>query len=141
MQNNLVVLRGLPACGKTVYSLEWVREGYKRISKPDLALMMSNSIHDRGDKEFLDYLNVNMIRSALREGFNVVSDNYNLDPRDIQIADSISKEFNANIIIADVSEPLEVCLARDLERNVGRVGRDFIIGLYNKYYSNGKLKQ
>jgi predicted kinase len=81
-----------------------------------------------------------MIRSALREGFNVVSDNYNLDPRDIQVADNISKEFHANLVIVDVSEPLEVCLTRDLERNIGRVGRDFIIKLYNKYYINGKLE-
>jgi hypothetical protein len=72
--------------------------------------------------------------------FFKVSDNYNLDPRDIQVADSISKEFHANLIIADVSEPLEVCLTRDLERNIGRVGRDFIIKLYNKYYINGKLE-
>lgn len=135
----LVFLRGLPASGKSVYASQLVMKGYKRVNKDDLRLIIDNGVYSVPNERFINDLSENIIVQALTKGFNVVSDNTNLNPHHIKFARKICKETNSDLEIIDFDVPLETCIARDLERTKGRVGKDVIMHMYNKYFKNGKF--
>ena len=136
----LIVLRGLPASGKTVHSLKYVQQGFKRVSVDDLRLSIDNGVYYRQGEQFLQDVAQTIIALALQNNFDVISDNCNLNPYHINYAKSICRDTRSELQIIDIITPLEVCIERDLRRNVGRVGRDVIMKMYTKYFGpNGEF--
>lgn len=135
----LVVLRGLPASGKSTLAAQLVMQGFKRVNFDDLRLMIDNGFYTKQNEKYIVDVAQTMAALALQSGYNVVFDNTNFNPFHIKWARSLAKELNAELEIQDVITPLEVCIERDLNRNQGRVGRDVIIKMHNKWFVNGKF--
>lgn len=138
---NLVVLRGLPASGKTLYAAKLVAKNYKRVSTADLRLSIDNGVYSKQNEQLLTEVTQTLITLFLQNGCNVVLDNYNLNPYHIRFCKSVALELNATLEIVNLDTPLDICIARDLARNNGRVGKDVILKLYNKYFINGKFPE
>lgn len=135
----LVILRGLPASGKSVTALGYVQKGYKRINADDLRQSIDNNFYSKANEKFINDLMNHMLRTFLSSGYNVVLDNTNLNPYKVKIATDIANSCKAQVEILDINTPLVVCLQRDLDRTQGRVGKEVIMALYNKWFVDGKL--
>lgn len=135
----LVVLRGLPACGKSTHAAQLVLQGYKRVNKDDLRMIIDNGAYSKDNERLITTIANNIMESALASGFNVVSDNTNLNKYHIAHCQMLARMCKAEIEIITFDTPLDVCLARDLARTHGRVGKDVIMKMYARYYRDGKL--
>jgi predicted kinase len=138
--NNLVILRGLPASGKTVYSMSYVRQNYKRINLDDLRNMIDNGVYSKSNEAYITDLAQTATALALQSGFNVIFDACNLNPYHIKFAKALCRDTRSTLDIIDIKTPLDICIARDLARNYGRVGRDVIIKMHSRWVdSNGEF--
>ena len=135
----LVVLRGLPASGKTIHSAGLVLQGYKRVNGDDLRLAIDNGVYSKANEAYLVKVMQIMVKEAIKDGFDVVLDNTNLNPYHVKWARQVAKELNAKLEFIDMDTPLDVCLERDLNRTHGRVGKEVIMRMYNKWFKDGKL--
>jgi len=135
----LVILRGLPASGKSTHAARLVMQGYKRINADDLRMSIDNNLWSKDNEKLINELMERMVRLFLNAGYNVVLDNTNLNPYKVRAAIDIANEQAADIEILDIETPVEVCLQRDLERTRGRVGKEVIMRMYNKWFKNGQF--
>lgn len=135
----LVLLRGLPASGKSTYSAQLVMQGYKRINADDLRVMVDNGTYTKANEKFITDVMQTMAALALQSGLNVVYDNTNFNPFHVRWARSLARDTRSELEIVDIKTPLEVCITRDLERTRGRVGKDVIMKIYNRYFINGQF--
>lgn len=137
--SKMVVLRGLPASGKSVYALSLVNKGYKRINADDLRQMIDNGVYSKSNEKYITDLMQTMVGLALRSGFDVVLDNTNLNTYHINWAKDLCKEYHVELEIININTPIHICVERDLARTQGRVGRDVIMKMYNKYFVDGQF--
>ncbi len=135
----LVILRGLPASGKSTHAARLVMQGYKRINADDLRMSIDNNLWSKDNEKLINELMERMVRLFLHAGYNVVLDNTNLNPYKVRAAMDVATEQGAEIEILDIETSVEVCLQRDLERTRGRVGKEVIMRMYNKWFKNGKF--
>ena len=142
MNKKLVALRGLPASGKSTFAKQLVeRFGYKRFNKDDLREMLDNSFYSRKNEAYVTDMMFLMISMALRKGMDVVVDNTNLHPFQINKCRELAERHEAEMIIQDFDIPLEVCVERDLQRSKGRVGKEVIQKMYDKFFKEGKFPE
>ena len=139
--SKIVLLRGLPCSGKTLEAAKLVAQGYKRVSYTDLSTSLDNGIYSRDNQKFIEDIGESITVLALQSGINIVLDNYNLDKYYVSWAKAICREFKAQLEIVHLDTPVSTCVTRDLDRTSGRVGKDLIMKLYNKYYIDGKLHE
>ncbi len=137
----LVILRGLPASGKSTYAAQLAMKGFKRVNKDDLRMISTDGIYSKETERYINSVAEAMIRMALQSGLDVVSDNTNLNRYHLQFAKAICKDTKSELEIIDFDTPLETCLQRDLERTHGRVGKQVIMHMYNKYFKDGKFPE
>ena len=135
--STLVLLRGLPAAGKTIHSLGLVKQGYKRVNADDLRLLIDNGSYSKSNEKYITEVMQTIVTLGLQSGFNVVMDNTNLNPYWISWAKTLCQDLRCKLEIIDIDTPLDVCIQRDLNRTTGRVGKDVIMKLYNKYFIGG----
>lgn len=135
----LVLLRGLPASGKSTYSAQLVLQGYKRINADDLRVMVDNGSYSKANEKYITDVMQTMAALALQSGLNVVYDNTNFNPFHVRWAKALARDLRCELEIVDIKTPLEVCILRDLERTKGRVGKDVIMKIYNRYFINGQF--
>lgn len=119
--NKLYICRGLPASGKTWWAKQFVSDrGFRavRVNRDDLRSMAHNSQFSPEREFFILRAAVAMIGQALTYGYDVVSDDTNLQ-------NYICRQlFNVAAVCARPVEwvlfetPLEVCIRRDAKRPV-----------------------
>jgi predicted kinase len=88
--------------------------------------MLDNDTFDQNGERVLNMVMYDMIRTYLSEGFNVISDNMNLDPKHLVMYDKIVFDLNTNLLrtlglpieinLLDFYVPIEVCSERDSKR-------------------------
>ena len=140
MKNKLVVLRGLPGSGKTTFAKQLVdRFGYKRFNKDDLKEMLDNGFYSRKNEAFITEVMYTMITMALKNKFDVIVDNVNFHPYHLRRCTDIAEKSEAELVIHNFEASLEVCIERDLQRTKGRVGKETIEKIYNKWFVDGKF--
>lgn len=74
-----------------------------------------------------------MIEEALTNGYNVVIDATNLNPKTKAKWEEIASKFNANIQYKEIVIPYYEAIKRDKNRDL-QVGEDTIRMFYRKYY-------
>lgn len=130
----VLLLRGLPASGKSTYAKELVSKDHNwvRVNKDDLRAMMNNG-------EFSGKLEKQVIRTereiaenALKIGKNVVIDDTNFNPIHEEYFRDLAVRYGAEFEIKFFDTPLEVCMVRDNKRPNG-VGEAVIYKMYNQY--------
>ncbi len=137
MSQKLIVLRGLPASGKSWTAVQYVMKGFKRVNADDLRNSIDNGVYSKDGERYLFKIMSIMIKEALKDGYSVIYDNTNFNPYHIKTCRQIAEQLKVELEIIDIDTPLAVCLERDLQRSVGRVGKEVIMRMYNKWFKDG----
>nr|DAV53531.1 MAG TPA: polynucleotide kinase [Caudoviricetes sp.] len=130
----LLLLRGLPASGKTTFAKELVRNdgNWVRVNKDDLRNMLNGGKWSSGRESLVVLLESRLVRHALKSGKNVVIDNTNFNLAHERRYREIAKQYNADFEIKEFDTPLEECIKRDNARPNG-VGETVIRKMYDTY--------
>lgn len=136
----VIILIGLPASGKSTWAKKKCYENknqYKRVNKDDLRDMIDDGKYTKENEKFILNARNNLIMQALHDGYDVVVDDTNLHPKEIDAIKAVvdvltttgiktlmqTKFFNLGV---------EECIKRDLKRTKS-VGKDVITDMYNKF--------
>lgn len=131
--SKLLMLKGLPASGKSTYARELVEQGWKRINKDDLRAMIDSSKWSKANENQITEARDLLAIQYLDEGYNVVIDDTNF--ADIhaetlaELADNCDAEFEEMFFDVPVME----CVERDAKRGDKSVGVEVIMRMYNQY--------
>jgi len=138
-KQKVLILRGLPASGKTTYARSLEEKGWVRVEKDDIrkdSRLFKDGvyIHKRGDEGIVIKERNRLIRQALNRGKNVVSSDTNLLPQHVASISSIAREFGA---IVETKDFLDIPLAELIERDKNRekpVGEAVIRKMFHDNY-------
>jgi len=139
----VLILSGLPASGKTTYALDWVNEDPEqiqraRINYDELRIKMFGPdwvFNHKQENEMKDAARALLV-SYLAEGFSVVIDNTNLNPRVREGWKQLALDNGAEVEMFEIDTPIQECIARDtLRGGKERVGRAVIerMALFNGF--------
>lgn len=137
----LLILRGLPASGKSTFAKKLLTENphvWKRLNKDELRAMLDNSVHSNPNEKFVERVRDFMLVEALKEGKHVVIDDTNLSDRPIERITQVVQKYmkdsgdKVHIEIKGFDTSLEECLERD-EKREKKVGRDVIMKMYKQH--------
>ena len=123
-KNFLICLVGLPASGKTTFSinlkdyLERNFDNFKvRIIDPDkIRIEITPDKFDYKMEELVRKQNLNNIEKALKDGFIVISDDLNYYSSMRHDLKLIAENLNLYFFIIHISTPLEICLKWNTNR-------------------------
>lgn len=148
---SLMVLRGLPGCGKSILSSTLVAQDWLRFNRDSLREMISLKKFKRFKDDMTVYMMRQGITEALVRGLDVVVDNDHLDPEHIKIvyecfstASFIRSEKGIyEKIYYELNEfPIDIdrCIEQDSKRKRGHghVGEKRILKLYDQWIIDGK---
>lgn len=129
--SKLLILKGLPASGKSTYAKELARKGWKRLNKDEIRIMVHDSVFNKDNEAQTKFLQKQMAKSLLSCGYNVVIDDTNFAYENFwkEIADEVGSSFEIKFF--DV--PLMECIERDSKRGDKSVGAKVIQRMYDKY--------
>ena len=135
--SKLIVLQGLPGAGKSTWAKEWVNESPTtriRVNRDDIRRMLGPYwIPQRED--LVTLIETSMIELAMQNGYDVVIDATNFKYAKWQFIATAGKyEFELKVM----DTPIDECIKRDSKRGDQSVGKDVIIGMYNKYFKDEK---
>jgi predicted kinase len=146
MKQKILVLKGLPASGKSTFSKKLIDDNpgiWKRINKDDLRAMIDNSKWSKSNENFILKVRDNIVEQVLINGYSVIIDDTNLDNSHLEKMKLIAngfrhKDSNIDTIEVEVKDftdvPLNVCIERDkLRTGNAHVGEKVIRNFYNKY--------
>ena len=132
--SKLIMMRGLPASGKTTRAKEMMNEygNFVRINKDSLRKMLHEGKWT-GKKEGITRSTSRLLASHfLKLGQNVIIDDTNLGEGHKQSWSSLAEESEAKFVIRNISASLDLCLDRDLNRE-NSVGVHIIMGMALQY--------
>lgn len=131
--NQLLMLKGLPASGKTTYAKQLLTVGnWKRVNKDDLRAMLDNYRWSKQNEKFVLELRDKIISDALYRGLNVVVDDTNFNPKHEEDFLRIAEMSRVGFEVKFFDTPIEDCIERDLKRPVS-VGERVIRQMYDQY--------
>jgi predicted kinase len=143
----LLILRGLPASGKSTYAKWWVEQDRKnraRVNRDLFRQMLDDGVYIKGITEgrVIDAEH-GAIARLLQKGVSVVVDDTNLPKRTVRdlarIAAKLStpgQQISWSVADEALSTPLEECIKRDAAR-LHQVGQEVIIDMHARYIANG----
>lgn len=143
----IILCRGIQGSGKTTYAKQWVLEDPEhrvRFNNDDIRNMLGKYwVPSRED--LVSNLKKEFLYSAMRRGYDIIIDNMNLNPKEIEYFQALVDSWNTlKGVIADVVRefyeiefkdffiPLQVCIQRDSQRE-NPIGEKVITETYNKY--------
>ena len=136
--SKIIVVRGIPASGKSTWAKEWVLEDPThrvRVNMDDIRNMLGKYwVIER--EPLVKRIKENAIYNALDFGYDLIIDNMNLNPKEIaSIKRIVSGYPEYSIEFKDFFDvPLDVCIERDSKRD-NPIGAKTITDIYNKYKS------
>ena len=137
MVQKLLVLKGLPASGKSTYARNLLKKypgQWVRTNKDDIRAMVLGGKWSRKKEALVEAMESSMIIEALHGGYSVVVDNTHLGGKHIMRYESILAQNDFDNVEMEVNEeflavPPEECIKRDLAR-ANSVGADVIWRMY-----------
>lgn len=139
--SKLIIMRGLPGSGKSTWAKAWVNEdpiNRVRLNWDDMRNMMGPYwIPERENTGVLKELREKFLKHMMKRNWDIVCDNMNLNPKEIEFYENIVKEFNEDghpytIEFKDFFIPVEECIRRDAMR-ANPIGEKTIKSLFHKY--------
>ena len=130
----ILMLKGLPASGKSTYAKELVSKNHNwvRVNKDDLRAMMNNGEFSGKLEKQVVKTEREIAENALKIGKSVVIDDTNFNPTHEEFFRQLAKSYKAEFDVKFFNTPLEICMIRDNERPNG-VGETVIRRMYNQY--------
>lgn len=154
----LMMLRGLPGCGKTTFAKQYQKEHpkTKRVNRDELRAMIDDSVWSKENESFIVEMEETIVTFALLHGFNVIVDDTNFGDKNRNRWEKIAGLHNeaeemhpeglcrGELVEFEVKEfttSLEECIRRDSQRK-GRaqVGKGVIMNFYNQHYAKTKTE-
>lgn len=138
----LLILRGLPASGKTTFAKAWVamdRKGRVRINKDDIRAMIDQGTFVEGvtENRIIAARDI-LVKGLMSRGLSVVVDDTNLRNFHVRKLAKLAHEGCWDWEIKNFDIPLNECIKRDMERpKEYYVGKTVIENMNAKYVSNG----
>jgi predicted kinase len=141
MSKKVIILRGLPASGKSTYARNLLDENpgaYKRLNKDELRVMLDNNHHTSHNEKYIEKVRDNMLIEALLDGKHVIVDDTNLSDRPVERIKNVVRKFNADhnqhaqVEIKEMEASLEECLERD-ESMDKKVGDEVILKMHRQH--------
>lgn len=137
----IIVLSGLPASGKTTWAKKWVEEEPTkriRVCRDDIRHMLGKYwVPERED--IVTEIEQDAVYRGLEQDYDVVVDATNFRKNFWKLfLDSLSKTHYCQLEYKFFDTPLEECIERDSKREVGKVGKEVIMNMYNKYLKKGE---
>ncbi len=129
--SKLLVLKGLPASGKSTYAKELVAKGWKRVNKDDLRAMIDASKWSKQSEMFIKYAEIDISKRYLKEGYNVVVDDTNFGYEEMWF--KIAEEYKAEFEVKFFDTSFIECIERDAKRGDKSVGKKVINRMYQQY--------
>lgn len=130
----LVVMRGLPASGKTTLALRSYGQHYyvsRDMMRDQFGL--AEYLGSQAQEVVITKMEEAQVRLALKAGFDVVVDDMNLRARYVKRWAEIAKACDATFMLADMTNvPLAQCLKGNEERGL-KVPQELITSLYDKF--------
>ena len=149
----IILCRGIPGSGKSTWSKQWVLEDPEhrvRFNNDDIRNMLGKYWVSSREELVLD-LKKQFIRSSMLAGYDIVIDNMNLNPKEVELYKTYIEEHNRimkkldeetklsfkddtkyELEFKDFFIPLQDCIERDSKRP-NPIGEDVIRKTYEKY--------
>jgi predicted kinase len=135
--NKVIILRGLPASGKSTWALDFVKthsSKWKRINKDDLRAMLDNKEWTEKNEKFICKIRDSLILLALKDNYSVIVDDTNFSPMHESRIRQLCKD-KAKVEVKFFDVPVEECIRRDAERP-NPVGEKVIRHMYDMYLAD-----
>lgn len=127
----LLMLKGLPASGKSTYAKELVAKGWKRVNKDDLRAMMDDSKWSRANEKIIISSEMDLVVNLLVSGSDVIVDSTNFAHENKW--KNVAEERGATFEVKFFDVPLMECIERDSRRGDKSVGSKVIYKMYEEY--------
>lgn len=132
----ILMLKGLPASGKSTFARELVvSQGFKRVNRDDLRAMVDNGIYSQENEHLIVNMQNALIVQALADNKNVVVDNTNLNPANEKQLRRLAENWGVKFEVKEFTTDLKTCIERDAKRP-SPVGEKVIMDMYHKYFTN-----
>lgn len=128
----VMMMRGLPASGKSTYVKSMMNPDLKRVSKDDLRAMLDLGEYSVANEMLVLDVRDFIIQSCIEKGFDIVVDDTNLNPVHEQALREVAEAFGANFEVIEIKTDIDVCIRRDAERD-NLVGEYAITQMAEKY--------
>lgn len=128
----ILMLKGLPASGKSTYARELVEQGYVRVNKDELRAMMHNSKFSKNNERDVLFMRDTIVKDSVIAGKNVVVDDTNFEAKHQIKLKEIADDLNATLEVLFIDTPLEECISRN-ERRANKVPISVITSMYNRH--------
>lgn len=139
MSKKLLVLKGLPACGKSTYAKALIdgvisdhngNRSWKRVNKDELRLMVDNGKWSKDNEKIIFQIEQGLVKTLLTFGFNVIVDDTNFGHE--KLWEGIAKEYADEFEVKFFDTPVMECIERDAKRGEKSVGAKVIMGMYER---------
>lgn len=131
----IIMLKGLPASGKSTWAKEKINENsnYIRINKDDIRESITGKWTSKKEKIVISIRN-SLIKAGISLGKNVIIDDTNLNPKHEQSLKALAQELGVEFEVNDsfLKVPVEECVERDIKRDKS-VGYKVIYKMYYDY--------
>ena len=141
----LIILRGLPGCGKSSWARKWVAEDPARraeVNRDHLRRMMHDSVFLGQDTERqVQAARDAMISVLLKRGTSVVSSDTNLPRRVVRDLAKLAVLARAEWRVEDMTDvPLDTCILRNAEREDKEPVPEQVIRGFHDRFLTGKFQ-
>lgn len=149
----IILCRGIQGSGKTTWAKQWVLEDPEhrvRFNNDDIRNMLGK-YWVPGRENIVSAMKTQFIITSMKKGYDIVIDNMNLNPKEIeyyelyikshnQVVDELKSEnklnpqddFKYELEFKDFFTPLQDCIERDSKRP-NPIGEEVIRKTYEKY--------
>lgn len=120
----LLILRGIPGCGKSTFAHQWLKEGERRarVNRDDIRMQFFGK--ETGvDENMVTQIEHMQVDSLLKSGYSVVVDDTNIRHKYIKAFVNIAKKHNAAVAIKQFDVDVKTAKARN-ESRAKAGGRD-----------------
>ena len=130
----LVMMRGLPASGKSTKAKEIVEGGgnFVRVNKDLLRTMLHFDKWSGKNESVTQKVEDALVTQLVHDGFNVVIDDCNLGDKHLLHWSMQAINLGAKFEVIDVDTSVPICVMRDVNREK-RVGLDVIVRMAMQY--------
>jgi len=147
--SKLIICQGVPGSGKTTWAKEKITSQYTegdyswmRVNRDDLRNSTGVNYHFRNE-DVITAMEMSAIKAGLLAGKNVISDNTNLNPTQIQLIVAAAKEVE--VMVEVEFKEFEITYDEAIKRNKERpeserLPQKAIRSFYHKYYPGFDLK-
>lgn len=136
----LVIIRGLPGCGKSTYARDWTDESpdtRAEVNRDAIRLMLGGyTVGTPAQEKMVTKLQHQAIKDLLKSGVDVISSDTNLRTGFVRDLVRIANATGAEVIVHDMSNvPLKVVLERNANRKDKEPVPAHVIHRMNQYIS------